>query len=93
MICEVVGNSEAVVRTTDLQLFAKLIKFASVTSSMLASQSQTTDTGTSGADVIKSVIQSGEASSDIIDTNISYDPESTSEDSDSSSGWDNDNDW
>ena len=35
MICEVVGNSEAVVKTTDLQLFAKLIKFASVTSSKI----------------------------------------------------------
>lgn len=93
MICEVVGNSEAVVKTTDLQLFAKLIKFASVTSSMLAGQSQTTDTGMSGADIVKSVIQSGEAPADIIDTNVSYNAESDSEDSSSNSEWDNDDDW
>ena len=91
MISEVVGNSEAVVTTNNLQLFAKLIKFASVTSSMLASQSQTTDIGTSGADIIKSMIQSGEAPASIVDPNVSYTPEPA----DTSAGdeWDDDDEW
>lgn len=93
MICEVVGNREAVVKTTDLQLFAKLIKFASVTSSMLASQSQTTDTGTSGADIIKTAIQSGEASPDIVAADVTYAPEPDPVDTTSDSGWDDTDEW
>ena len=93
MICEVVGNNEAVVRTTDLQLFAKLIKFASLTSSMLASKSQTTDTGTSGASIIQSAIQSGDAPADIIDTDVDYDPEPEPTASGSNSEWDDDDEW
>lgn len=53
MISEVVGNSEAVIRTTDLNLFKKLIKFVSVTASTLASTSHTTSTSTDGASVIQ----------------------------------------
>ena len=39
MISEVVGNSEAVIRTDDLELFSSCIKFVSVTSSVLVSTS------------------------------------------------------
>lgn len=52
MITEIVGNPEAVIRTDDLALFAKLIRFVSVTSSTLASRSQTTSTAVSGAYVV-----------------------------------------
>ena len=38
MIGNVVGNSEAVIRTNDLEVFKKLLKFVSVTSSMLRSK-------------------------------------------------------
>ena len=38
MIAAVVGNSEAVIQTNDLETFKKLIKLVSVTSSMLKSQ-------------------------------------------------------
>ena len=53
MISEVVGNSEAVIKTDDLDLFGRLIKFASVTASMLASQSKTSNDVPTGEDVIK----------------------------------------
>lgn len=53
MLSSVVGNSEAVIRTTDLELFKRLMKFVSVTSSMLVSQSNTTATASTGADIIK----------------------------------------
>lgn len=52
MISEVVGNSEAVIKTDDLDLFARLIKFASVTASMLASQSKTSTDVPTGKDVL-----------------------------------------
>lgn len=53
MISSVVGNSEAVIKTTDLDLFKRLMKFASVTASMLVSQSVTPDTASTGEDIMK----------------------------------------
>jgi len=53
MIAEVVGNSEAVLKVTDLELFKRLMKFVSVTASMLVSQSATTETASTGADIVK----------------------------------------
>ncbi|MGN0465502.1 MAG: TIR domain-containing protein [Lachnospiraceae bacterium] len=56
MIAEVVGNSEAVIRTNELYIFSKLIRFVSVTASMLASQSQTSTTAVDGASIVKEVV-------------------------------------
>lgn len=53
MLSSVVGNSEAVIRPTDLDLFKRLMKFVSVTASMLVSQSSTTETAREGKDIIK----------------------------------------
>jgi uncharacterized protein YegL len=53
MLSSVVGNSEAVIKTTDLELFKRLMKFASVTASMLVSESQTTTTAVTGEDIVK----------------------------------------
>ena len=53
MISSVVGNSEAVIKTTDLELFKRLMKFVSVRASMLASQSHTTKTTTGGDAIVK----------------------------------------
>lgn len=76
MISEVVGNSEAVIKTDDLKLFARLIKFASVTSSMLQSKSRTTDEGVSGADIVKQALQSTDSNNvSTAEPNIQYDAE------------------
>lgn len=76
MLAEVVGNSEAVVKTNDWELFARLIQFSSVTASMLASTSRTCTEPVTGADIIKEAIDSGEATEDIlIDEHVEYDPE------------------
>lgn len=48
MITEIVGTHEAVVQTDDLELFARILKFASVTATMLCSQSRTDDSEISG---------------------------------------------
>ena len=40
MIAHLTGDSEAVVQTDDLQMFAKLLQFVSVTSSIMQSTSQ-----------------------------------------------------
>lgn len=53
MIASVVGNSEAVIQTTDLEVFKKLIRFVSVTASMLNSQSSTEKTAPTGASVVE----------------------------------------
>ena len=55
MISEIVGNSEAVIKTEDLDLFARLIKFVSVTSTMNGSQSKTSDNGFTGADIVSQI--------------------------------------
>lgn len=55
MISSVVGNSEAVIRTTDLELFKRLMKFVTVTASMLVSETQTTKSDSSGRHVVSLV--------------------------------------
>ena len=55
MIASVVGDSEAVIRVTDNELFKRLMRFVSVTSSMVRSQSVTADNAPSGADILKQV--------------------------------------
>lgn len=92
MISEVVGNSEAVIRTTDLNLFKKLIKFVSVTASTLASTSHTTSTSADGASVIqtakKQLALPDSITPDLDDSE--YNKEDTS--SDTSDGFD-DGEW
>ena len=75
MIADVVGNGEAVVKTTDLEVFAKMIKFASVTSSMLNSTSRTSDEGATGADVIKTALSDGTISQNNVATGAGTMPE------------------
>ncbi len=53
MIAEIVGNSEAVIKTTDLNMFRRMMRFVSVTASMLQSTSHTSETGISGGDIVK----------------------------------------
>ena len=60
MIADVVGNSEAVIKTNDLELFARLIKFASVTSSMVNSKSRTTSNVVTGAEIVRTGVGSGD---------------------------------
>lgn len=52
MIASVVGNKEAVIKTDDLELFARIMKFVSVTSSMLNSVSHPAEVKTGGDAVV-----------------------------------------
>lgn len=72
MISEVVGTHEAVIRTNNLETFGRLLKFASVTSTMLASNTQTSAQTLTGAEVIKQAIASGEASITMLPTITGY---------------------
>lgn len=92
MISEVVGNCEAVVKTDDLDLFARLIKFASVTSSMLCSTSRTSAESVTGATVIEDAIDQGVAPASVVDTTVNYSPEPVTATASSGDGWDDD-DW
>jgi uncharacterized protein YegL len=53
MISSIVGNSEAVIRVTDNELFRRLMRFVSVTTSMARSQSATADTAPTGAEILR----------------------------------------
>ena len=95
MISEVVGNSEAVIKTEDLDLFGRLIKFASVTVSMLASQSKTSNDVLTGEDVVKKFVDENPEIDEDITPNPSevegYTPESDVDDDDGEWGrgdWD-----
>ena len=92
MIASVVGNSEAVIRTTDLDLFRRLIRFVSVTASMLVSQPTTPDSATNGAGIIDQLKKEGEipeeVTVDIPPTEYNPEPEPTGGDQ-----WDEDEDW
>ena len=96
MISSVVGNSEAVIKTTDLDLFRRLMKFVSVTASMLVSQSTTAETATTGADIVTMATESSDIPSNIqvkLDSS-QYDPEPEPEPESSKGGdWGDDEDW
>lgn len=62
MIAKIVGNSEAVIQTEDLALFARLLKWASVTASMMCSRSRTSSDIITGRDIIAQVTSNGNIS-------------------------------
>lgn len=59
-IAQIVGNTEAVVATADLELFARLIKLVSTTASMVVSTSSTTGEDVQGGDIVKQVLDNEE---------------------------------
>lgn len=94
MLASVVGNKEAVIRTTDLKLFERLMRFVTIRASMLASQSHTTETETGGDAVVKSAIKElglpDNITPDISDKDYNKEPEDTGSDD---GGWDDDDEW
>ena len=91
MIAEIVGNSEAVIKTNDLKLFKKLMKFVSVRASMLASSSRTEDNSANGSGIIqeakKQLDLPQNITANLSDDEYNKEPEPTSKDDD----WDDDN--
>lgn len=76
MIADVVGTHEAVVKADKLETFARMIKFASVTSSMVRSSSVTTTQVVEGKDIVQMMKEQGEAPDTITVTDPGgYDPE------------------
>ena len=55
VLAQVVGSSEAVIKTTNLAAFKSMIRIASVTASLAASTSRTTNAAVTGADVVGQV--------------------------------------
>lgn len=93
MLSSIVGNSEAVIKTTDLDLFKRLMKFVSVTASMLVSQSTTTETASTGEDIMAQAKETLGVPADSVvhldDDEYDKEPEPPVGDDD---GWD-DGDW
>lgn len=65
IIAEVVGSTEAVIATADLELFSRLIKFVSTTSSMLCSTSHTAEEGVTGANIVQMAVNEIGEDSDV----------------------------
>ncbi len=93
MISEVVGNPEAVVQTDDLEIFARLIKFASVTASVLSSESRISGESLGGAAIVKQVIEEDGLSDSVITGDFDENCDDIQDDSDNDDGWGNDTDW
>ena len=55
VLAKVVGGSEAVIKTNDLDVFKKLIQIVSVTSSLVSSQSKLSDEETTGGSIVSQV--------------------------------------
>lgn len=99
MITDVVGNSEAVIRTDDMETFAKLIKLASVTASKIGSVSRTSASGDISEEIVKTVTDNNTGkSSDTgnqsttgnVDPYPGPDPNPEDDDSISVDAWDED---
>lgn len=86
MISSVVGNSEAVLKVTDLDLFKKLMRFVSVTVSMLVSESSTSKTAHTGAEIVDQVKEefgiSDEATVILKDNQYNKEPDPVDDDED-----------
>jgi uncharacterized protein YegL len=92
MLSSIVGNSEAVIKTTDLELFKRLMKFVSVTASMLVSQSATTDMVSTGGDIVKQAKDELGIDDDAI-VQLSDDEYNKEETPASDADWDDEEDW
>ena len=72
MISKLAGSSEAVIRTDDLGVFANMMRFVSVTSSMLQSQGRPTDNVNRGAEAVRNAAQIGGYDVDQFTPNVSF---------------------
>ena len=95
VLAKVVGNIEAVITVTDVELLKKLIKVASVTSSMVNSKSRTTADDNAAKEIIETAVRElGKDAQDIqIGLDDDDDDDSIDDDGDNDDdGWD-DSDW
>ncbi len=93
MIASVVGNSEAVIKTSDLDVFKRLIRFVTVHTSMLRSQTATTETEPTGKDIVEDAKKELEITSEI---SVKLDDSEYSKEADpplEDDGWDKDGKW
>lgn len=72
MISKVVGDAEAVMRTEDLNRFAAMLKWASVTSSMLSSKTSTSGSGNLGRDAMRTANEYAGYAADDLGHNYDY---------------------
>lgn len=96
---KIVGNKEAVVAVKDLETLKMLIKVASVTASMINSQSRTTAAGGNAVEILKQTEKLLD-DPDKLETNFNDDEtwdsspdRDATEDGGSSADWDDDTDW
>ena len=72
MIAKLVGSSEAVIRTDDLGVFARLLRFVSVSASTLAGNSHTRDQEVSGKEAVKMGLGMSGINEDVVRPDFVY---------------------
>lgn len=72
MIAKLVGDTEAVIRTEDLGVFARLLRFVTVSASMLASTSHTVGSAASGGAAVQQALEDAGISRAEIDPGFEY---------------------
>lgn len=93
MIARIVGNSEAVIRSTEMALFAKMLRFASVSASIIASRSRIAGNSASGRSVVVDALNSAGISKNEVDPGIVYfEEEDVFDNSDVNAEWDDGDD-
>jgi len=70
MIAKIVGTPEAVIRTEELEVFARLLKWASVTASMMCSRTRTSANPITGRDIIAQLAKDGTIPAGVVSTEI-----------------------
>ena len=104
MIAKLVGDSEAVIRTNDLGVFAKLLRFVTVSASTIASVSHTTDEAAGGAAAVRFALEDADISQAEINPGVTYTPEQAAADymvddgfgggfNNADDGWADDDEW
>ena len=73
MIAHLTGDSEAVINTSDLGVFAKLLQFVSVTSSIMGSTSTTANApGSAGREAVRQALEESGINKDDVTPGFSY---------------------
>ena len=93
MIAKLVGDSEAVIRTEDLGVFARLLRFVTVSASTLASTSHTVDAAASGAAAVASAINDAGVDRDQVAPGFDYKEQDVFPQEPGTSDWDDISGW
>lgn len=91
VLSEIIGNSEAVIQTSDLETFSRLLQKVAINSAMIGSKSHLAGDTPSGEDIVRDTInESGKKNDVMTAADLGVKKEQTKPESDP---WEDDGDW